>query len=105
MPNLRNISAIPAAGFLEVEISPDDGYEWAHRLVQAYMGKPNSTLSATFKVPDALLILLDDSRSGEAKDNSVLIQISINSEQRSIDKQRVIRTDHAVHPVRVSKDV
>jgi hypothetical protein len=45
-----------SGGFLEVEISPDDGYGWARRLVQAYMGKPNITLSATFKVPDALLI-------------------------------------------------
>lgn len=45
-----------SAEFLEVEISPDDGYGWARRLVQAYMGKPNITLSATFKVPDVLLI-------------------------------------------------
>jgi len=45
-----------SADFLEVEISPDDGYEWARRLVQAYMGKPNITFSATFKVPDALHI-------------------------------------------------
>lgn len=45
-----------SAEFLDVEISPDDGYEWARRLVQTYLGEPNITFSATFKVPDVLLI-------------------------------------------------
>lgn len=38
-------------GFLEVEISPEDGYEWARRLVRRYQGKPNITVCATFGVP------------------------------------------------------
>jgi hypothetical protein len=37
--------------FLEVEISPEDGYEWARRLVARYQGKADITISATFSVP------------------------------------------------------
>jgi len=36
---------------LEVEISPEDGYEWARRLVRRYQGKPDITICATFGVP------------------------------------------------------
>ena len=44
------------AGFLEVEISPEDGgYDWARRLVREYMGISDITVCATFNVPDALL--------------------------------------------------
>ena len=42
-------------GFLEVEISPEDGYDWARRLVRKYMGTSDITICATFNVPDALL--------------------------------------------------
>ncbi len=43
-------------GFLEVEISPEDGgYDWARRLVREYMGTSDITICATFDVPDALL--------------------------------------------------
>ena len=44
------------AGLLEVKISPDGEYEWARRLVQACMGELNITFSATFKVPEVLLM-------------------------------------------------
>jgi hypothetical protein len=42
-----------AAGrdFLEVEISPEDGYSWARQLVQKYAGRPNITICATFGLP------------------------------------------------------
>jgi hypothetical protein len=38
-------------GFLEVEISPEDGYEWARRLGRRYQGKPDITVCAEFGVP------------------------------------------------------
>jgi hypothetical protein len=37
--------------FLEVEISPEDGYDWARRLVQRYQGRFDVTICATFGVP------------------------------------------------------
>jgi hypothetical protein len=37
--------------FLEVEISPEDGYDWARRLVERYQGRSNVTICATFGVP------------------------------------------------------
>jgi hypothetical protein len=37
--------------FLEVEISPEDGYDWARRLVQRYRGRADVTICATFGVP------------------------------------------------------
>jgi hypothetical protein len=41
--------------FLEVEISPEDGYaDWARRLVQRYQGRSDVTICATFDVPDTL---------------------------------------------------
>jgi hypothetical protein len=36
--------------FLEVEISPEDGYDWARRLVQRYQGRSDA-ICATFDVP------------------------------------------------------
>lgn len=36
---------------LEVEISPEDGYEWARRLVLRHEGKADITISATFVLP------------------------------------------------------
>lgn len=39
------------AALLEVEISPEDGYNWARQLVRRYQGKPDITVSATFGVP------------------------------------------------------
>jgi hypothetical protein len=39
------------AGFLEVVLSPEEGYEWARRLVRSYQDEPNITICATFEVP------------------------------------------------------
>jgi hypothetical protein len=36
---------------LEVKISPEDGYDWARRLVQRYQGRSDVTICATFSVP------------------------------------------------------
>jgi hypothetical protein len=35
----------------EVKISPEDGYEWARRLVQRFQGRSDLTICATFSVP------------------------------------------------------
>jgi hypothetical protein len=43
------------AGLEEIEISPVPGYDWARRLVRKYMEKSDITVSATFRVPDAVL--------------------------------------------------
>ena len=40
---------------LEIEISPEEGFEWTRRLIQRYEGTPNITISATFDVPDTPL--------------------------------------------------
>jgi len=40
---------------LEIEISPEDGLEWARRSVGKYQGRSDVTISATFEVPDAVL--------------------------------------------------
>jgi hypothetical protein len=40
---------------VDIEISPEPGYDWARRLVRKYMQKSDITISATFGVPDALL--------------------------------------------------
>jgi hypothetical protein len=37
--------------FLEVEISPEDGYDWARQLVQRYVGRSDITVCATFGLP------------------------------------------------------
>jgi hypothetical protein len=37
--------------FLEAEISPEYGYDWARRLVQRYQGRSDVTICATFGVP------------------------------------------------------
>ena len=42
-------------GLVDIEISPEPGYDWARRLVRKYMEKSDITISATFGVPDALL--------------------------------------------------
>ena len=47
-------------GFIEVVFavddgSPEEGSEWARRLVQRYKEVPDITMSATFRVPDSLL--------------------------------------------------
>lgn len=39
------------AGLLEIEISPEDGYEWARRLVGRYQGKAAISVCATFGIP------------------------------------------------------
>jgi hypothetical protein len=36
---------------LEVEISHEEGYEWARRFVGQYQGKADFTISATFNLP------------------------------------------------------
>jgi hypothetical protein len=41
--------------FLEIAISPEDGFEWTRRLVQTCQGTSNVTISATFDVPDSAL--------------------------------------------------
>jgi hypothetical protein len=41
--------------FLEVEISPQDGYEWARRLVQKYQGRSDVTICATVGCHVALI--------------------------------------------------
>jgi hypothetical protein len=35
---------------LDVKISPEDGYDWARRLVQRYQGRSDVTICATFGV-------------------------------------------------------
>ncbi|QNI30988.1 hypothetical protein H7849_17990 [Alloacidobacterium dinghuense] len=40
---------------LNVEISPEDGYEWVRRLVQRYKGQQNVSFSATYGVPKDVL--------------------------------------------------
>jgi hypothetical protein len=42
---------------VDIEISPEEGYDWARLLVRKYMERSNMTISATFGVPDALLKL------------------------------------------------
>lgn len=42
-------------GLLEVEISPEDGYDWSRRLVREYQNRPEITICASFDVPDAVL--------------------------------------------------
>jgi hypothetical protein len=49
-------------GFIDCEIcseniSTEEVYSWAQRLVQTYQGTPDITMSATFDVPDFLLDL------------------------------------------------
>ena len=39
---------------LDVEISPEQGYKWARRLVQKYLLRRRITVSATFEVPRPL---------------------------------------------------
>jgi hypothetical protein len=42
-------------GLLEVEISPQDGYDWPRRLVREYQERSDITICASFDVPDAAL--------------------------------------------------
>jgi hypothetical protein len=37
--------------FLEVEISHEDGYDWARQLVQRYVGRSEITICATLDLP------------------------------------------------------
>jgi len=41
-------------GLLEVEISPEDGYDWPRRLVREYQGRSDITICGSFDVSDAL---------------------------------------------------
>jgi hypothetical protein len=43
------------AGLEDIEISPVPGYDWARQLVRKYMERPDITICATFRVPDAVL--------------------------------------------------
>jgi hypothetical protein len=43
------------AALEDIEVSPVPGYDWVRRLVSKYMETPAITISATFRVPDALL--------------------------------------------------
>jgi hypothetical protein len=40
---------------MDIEISPEPGYDWARRLVRKYMEKSDITISATFNMSDELL--------------------------------------------------
>jgi hypothetical protein len=40
---------------VEIEISPEPGYDWTRRLVRKYQGRTEITFSATFNVPNVLL--------------------------------------------------
>jgi hypothetical protein len=40
---------------VDIEISPEEGYDWPRRLVRKYQGRSDITICATFDVPDALL--------------------------------------------------
>jgi hypothetical protein len=42
-------------GLLQVEISPEDGYDWPRRLVRQYQERSDITICASFDVPDAVL--------------------------------------------------
>jgi hypothetical protein len=42
---------VSGTDFLEAEISPEDGYDWARRLAQRYQGRSDVTICATFEVP------------------------------------------------------
>lgn len=42
-------------GLLQVEISPEDGYDWPRRLVREYQERSDITICASFDVPDAVL--------------------------------------------------
>ena len=42
-------------GLLEVEISPEDGYDWPRRLVRKYWDRSDITICASFDVSDAVL--------------------------------------------------
>jgi hypothetical protein len=48
--------------FLEVEISPGQGYEWARDMVRRYKGRLDVTICATYDVPDILLNSMEDAR-------------------------------------------
>ena len=41
-------------GLLQVEISPEDGYDWPRRLVREYQERSDITICASFDVSDAL---------------------------------------------------
>jgi hypothetical protein len=42
-------------GLLEIEISPEEGYDWTRRLIREYMQRSYITICATFDVNEALL--------------------------------------------------
>jgi hypothetical protein len=42
-------------GLVDIEISPEPGYDGARRLVRKYMEGSGITISATFDVPGAVL--------------------------------------------------
>jgi len=71
-------------GFIDCEIraeniSTEEAYSWAQRLVQTYEGTPDITMSATFDVPDALLTskgpsaneIVDPSSDGSERSNVI----------------------------------
>jgi hypothetical protein len=41
-------------GLLEVEISPEDGYDWPRRLVREYQDRSDITICGSFDVSDAV---------------------------------------------------
>jgi hypothetical protein len=41
-------------GLLEVEIAPEDGYDWPRRLVREYQDRSDITICGSFDVSDAL---------------------------------------------------
>lgn len=43
------------ADLLDIQISPEPGYEWARRVVEKWKDQPEVTFCATFSVPDLLL--------------------------------------------------
>jgi hypothetical protein len=42
-------------GLVEIEISPEDGYDWGRRLVRKYQDRNDVSICATFDTPDAVL--------------------------------------------------
>jgi hypothetical protein len=50
-----NVEPPSKVQMVDIEISPEEGYDWSRRLVRKYMEKSGITISATFDVPDELL--------------------------------------------------
>jgi hypothetical protein len=58
--------------------SPEDGYDWARRLVQKYQDTPEISMSATFNVPDSVL-----KSSGPSADQPFTKSRSIGDDERT----------------------